>query len=118
MATGSRYGAWPPFFSTLALTTDRWLIESSPDKDALDRKSTRLNSSHVEISYAVFCDHRALHSFPTRRSSDLGRRWWESCQAHGAAPTSPPRSAFLRSPRPWRPGRDMVHGRHFSPRWP
>src|SRR5690349_22911277 len=23
--------------------------------DALDRKSTRLNSSHVEISYAVFC---------------------------------------------------------------
>src|SRR5204862_5630214 len=24
-------------------------------KSALDRKSTRLNSSHVEISYAVFC---------------------------------------------------------------
>src|SRR5438874_11945254 len=24
-------------------------------KDGLDRKSTRLNSSHVEISYAVFC---------------------------------------------------------------
>src|SRR5690349_22120101 len=24
-------------------------------RDALDRKSTRLNSSHVEISYAVFC---------------------------------------------------------------
>src|SRR5204863_3985270 len=23
--------------------------------DAVDRKSTRLNSSHVEISYAVFC---------------------------------------------------------------
>src|SRR5690606_34294870 len=36
-----------------------------------DRKSTRLNSSHVKISYAVFCDRRALHSFPTRRSSDL-----------------------------------------------
>src|SRR5204862_316872 len=33
-----------------------------------DRKSTRLNSSHVEISYAVFFE---LHSFPTRRSSDL-----------------------------------------------
>src|SRR5690349_23775017 len=27
---------------------DRWA-------DQLDRKSTRLNSSHVEISYAVFC---------------------------------------------------------------
>src|SRR5690349_8059250 len=41
-----------------------------------DRKSTRLNSSHVEISYAVFCLKkygalRDLHSFPTRRSSDL-----------------------------------------------
>src|SRR5690349_14854926 len=36
----------------------------------IDRKSTRLNSSHVEISYAVFY-HRDLHSFPTRRSSDL-----------------------------------------------
>src|SRR3712207_8524828 len=24
-------------------------------KDALDRKSTRLNSSHANISYAVFC---------------------------------------------------------------
>src|SRR5699024_1946860 len=32
-----------------------------------DRKSTRLNSSHVSISYAVFL----AYSFPTRRSSDL-----------------------------------------------
>src|SRR5437763_211560 len=40
---------------------------------AIDRKSTRLNSSHRCISYAVFCfaAHRVLHSFPTRRSSDL-----------------------------------------------
>src|SRR5690606_4768479 len=39
----------------------------------IDRKSTRLNSSHVKISYAVFChaDIRDLRSFPTRRSSDL-----------------------------------------------
>src|SRR5436309_11181425 len=28
--------------------------QSHPD-DARDRKSTRLNSSHVKISYAVFC---------------------------------------------------------------
>src|SRR5690349_2109828 len=39
-----------------------------PAAYAEDRKSTRLNSSHVEISYAVL---RHLHSFPTRRSSDL-----------------------------------------------
>src|SRR5438270_636000 len=40
-----------------------------------DRKSTRLNSSHSQISYAVFCftATRDLHSFPTRRSSDLAR---------------------------------------------
>src|SRR5690349_2698826 len=31
------------------------LIESGGDNLAADRKSTRLNSSHVEISYAVFC---------------------------------------------------------------
>src|SRR5207244_1127857 len=39
-----------------------------------DRKSTRLNSSHQIISYAVFCSARILPhypSFPTRRSSDL-----------------------------------------------
>src|SRR3989442_10851880 len=29
----------------------RWLVVEDP----LDRKSTRLNSSHVRISYAVFC---------------------------------------------------------------
>src|SRR5690606_42046892 len=29
-----------------------WVLESI---DELDRKSTRLNSSHVKISYAVFC---------------------------------------------------------------
>src|SRR5699024_12551117 len=34
-----------------------------PDADgesALDRKSTRLNSSHVSISYAVFCSKKKI----------------------------------------------------------
>src|SRR5699024_9335031 len=42
-----------------------------------DRKSTRLNSSNVSISYAVFCSdvmYIATHFFPTRRSSDLDYR--------------------------------------------
>src|SRR5262245_64643578 len=30
-------------------------VKSVDDKAALDRKSTRLNSSHLGISYAVFC---------------------------------------------------------------
>src|SRR5690625_5459129 len=48
---------------------DRWLVSRDPpdqqrslirlrrdlDSGHLDRKSTRLNSSHVAISYAVFC---------------------------------------------------------------
>src|SRR5699024_12855341 len=37
----------PPAFDVSALS----------DQEELDRKSTRLNSSHVSISYAVFCLH-------------------------------------------------------------
>src|SRR5689334_15226519 len=58
-------------------------------RDILDRKSTRLNSSHSSSSYAVYCVKKKvdsnildvcnqrddtiqyIHSFPTRRSSDL-----------------------------------------------
>src|SRR5690606_41586497 len=35
----------------LNMLTKIWALELAP----LDRKSTRLNSSHVKISYAVFC---------------------------------------------------------------
>src|SRR5262245_48131205 len=52
----------------------RSIAPGSPSPSQSDRKSTRLNSSHLGISYAVFCfrvSHRCLHSFPTRRSSDL-----------------------------------------------
>src|SRR5699024_12361759 len=31
------------------------------DQEALDRKGTRLNSSHVSISYAVFCLKKKKH---------------------------------------------------------
>src|SRR5207249_9605698 len=31
------------------------LVAVAPDRHVGDRKSTRLNSSHVSISYAVFC---------------------------------------------------------------
>src|SRR5437764_1442353 len=42
------------------------MILTSPD-----RKSTRLNSSHRCISYAVFCPHPTLPAYPTLRPSDL-----------------------------------------------
>src|SRR5690606_41579813 len=38
----------------LAAATER-NIQHLVDLEVLDRKSTRLNSSHVKISYAVFC---------------------------------------------------------------
>src|SRR5688572_32213758 len=39
-----------------------------PDLDALDRKSTRLNSSHSQISYAVFCLKKKKKSRKNQRS--------------------------------------------------
>src|SRR5690606_42150435 len=47
------------FVLTLAVEWPATLDEFGPTTNAygslLDRKSTRLNSSHVKISYAVFC---------------------------------------------------------------
>src|SRR3989442_7347478 len=40
-----------------------------PDHWRSDRKSTRLNSSHVRISYAVFCLKKKNFCFPSTRSS-------------------------------------------------
>src|SRR2546429_4264776 len=39
----------------LALTLNKWVIVQDADQELRDRKSTRLNSSHGYISYAVFC---------------------------------------------------------------
>src|SRR3712207_8304981 len=36
-------------------TLSSWLLVLGLGLSALDRKSTRLNSSHANISYAVFC---------------------------------------------------------------
>src|SRR2546430_11595098 len=41
-------------FTTLNIDKTAALLEAD-DVDRLDRKSTRLNSSHSQISYAVFC---------------------------------------------------------------
>src|SRR5690606_39665559 len=38
-----------------ALEDALWVAEPLPQLFGEDRKSTRLNSSHVKISYAVFC---------------------------------------------------------------
>src|SRR6266403_4188189 len=46
-------GADPAFCAGLDLKS--FADPASPRSEVGDRKSTRLNSSHVEISYAVFC---------------------------------------------------------------
>src|SRR5690554_1624491 len=38
-------------------------------RNRLDRKSTRLNSSHVRISYAVFCLKKKIGTFKVSRAS-------------------------------------------------
>src|SRR6202043_2266543 len=50
----------------------------------IDRKSTRLNSSHVRISYAVFC----LKKKKRQRST---RRWVDSDALHRARDVNSPR---------------------------
>src|SRR3712207_7657821 len=57
----------------ILITNDPWLGSGhTPDiyiatpvfhEHALDRKSTRLNSSHANISYAVFCLKKKKHVF-------------------------------------------------------
>src|SRR5438874_5647263 len=43
-----------------------WATSRSMSPVIIDRKSTRLNSSHVEISYAVFC-------LKKKKESSVGR---------------------------------------------
>src|SRR2546430_13717617 len=45
-----------------------WYVWS--ETDTRDRKSTRLNSSHSQISYAVFCLHR---------TNPMSRRYHATC---------------------------------------
>src|SRR3712207_8991767 len=50
---------------------DRAHVRPAPevDRDPGDRKSTRLNSSHANISYAVFClkKKKLTHQYPETR---------------------------------------------------
>src|SRR6201989_903378 len=71
------------------------LRKGKPIEPGSDRKSTRLNSSHVEISYAVFC-------LKKQRKPDTATRW---PQVLSARPQT--RSADAR-------GISCVHGGVYS----
>src|SRR5256885_4618511 len=75
-----------------------------------DRKSTRLNSSHLVISYAVFCLKKktsVCDKYPgTYRGLIFGQRllWWESAhQASSSSQISPT------GPVPRIPGRAAIN---------
>src|SRR5690554_5188711 len=47
------FAGWEKVYSSLQAGADGYLLkDASPDQLSADRKSTRLNSSHVRISYA------------------------------------------------------------------
>src|SRR6267154_5142801 len=52
-------------------------IDQRPAHDVEDRKSTRLNSSHPSISYAVFClkKKNTKHTFPHLITKDKKRHY-------------------------------------------
>src|SRR5690242_21290495 len=45
----------PPPLRTVKMGATYYPVASNPSQASVDRKSTRLNSSHMSISYAVFC---------------------------------------------------------------
>src|SRR5258708_18859999 len=53
--------------------TAEWRVSLQPD-DHLDRKSTRLNSSHQIISYAVFCLKKKTPPEYPRLAATSGRQ--------------------------------------------
>src|SRR5690606_6812744 len=62
------------FFSGNSFFTNAWVTapSSTSARDGLgplfkDRKSTRLNSSHVKISYAVFCLKKKIYNAQSAR---------------------------------------------------
>src|SRR3712207_7903275 len=79
----SRYGF--NFAQVFSEATRRGQLDEL-DIFRLDRKSTRLNSSHANISYAVFCLKKKSNLLPLpclgRRGSAAAPRCWELSVKH------------------------------------
>src|SRR2546421_9360825 len=63
-------GHWLSLRSSTPVTSRRRHTRSDRDWSS-DRKSTRLNSSHDQISYAVFCLRSEEHTSELQSRSDL-----------------------------------------------
>src|SRR2546430_6920368 len=64
-----------------------------------DRKSTRLNSSHSQISYAVFCLKKKTNKLPSTSPFTLNRphRTFTRCKSRPTYLGHPPRLTFSRT---------------------
>src|SRR2546430_8881965 len=86
----------------LAVSSDRvaGLARGSAVSSGLDRKSTRLNSSHSQISYAVFCLKKKKKLCKEAWCRLIGPRisraihyiWATGLPAYGHDPLTPPRT--------------------------
>src|SRR5256885_3645850 len=79
------------------MTTHRRRNRPTTDNAASDRKSTRLNSSHLVISYAVFCLKKKKQAettppLPSRPSPPHCRRCVQLVAARATARASGPHS--------------------------
>src|SRR5256885_7979497 len=64
MTAGAREFVTPTTFQAVSgrtVRSDLWDAASEAAMGHIDRKSTRLNSSHLVISYAVFCLKKKKH---------------------------------------------------------
>src|SRR5947209_12818822 len=74
--SGGRLG-WTSWLKTGEWTEDDTQVSVSPDSlraFAGDRKSTRLNSSHANISYAVFCLKKKKKITKAARTAPISAR--------------------------------------------
>src|SRR5690349_24007879 len=80
--------------SQCSITSCRFCIPLNSSTEsryaARDRKSTRLNSSHVEISYAVFCLKKKTkqEKVPRQQNTDTSQLHTHLLRRYRLAPTS------------------------------
>src|SRR5437773_3991145 len=67
----SQDGLKIPFQLTIARPNSRLIVQIEDAKFNVDRKSTRLNSSHITISYAVFCLKKKNKKNEVYKSTDI-----------------------------------------------
>src|SRR3712207_7881964 len=48
---------------------EHWILSRFPNRRLIDRKSTRLNSSHANNSYAVFCLKKKKHILSVKKKA-------------------------------------------------